>query len=92
LESLGLLRHCQNDILLELILRHKDSFPRYKASFEQLQKLAQVQFKNKKIETASINSFSKHLKGKSLWRVKRDQLLKSHPSALKIKLQNRCES
>jgi hypothetical protein len=91
LELLALLRHCQNELLTELIEDYRRKLTRIPPELSQLEALSKTHFKGKASEQQTAHGLSQHFKGHSLWKADQDLVGQVHPSRIKIRLENRCE-
>lgn len=90
LEPLALLRHCQDEAVLGLtrFLRSKKNL---KSELDQIDALAQTQFKGKKTEGKGLKPLAAYFEGKTLWKADENKVQKLHPKNLAVKVGNRCD-
>lgn len=92
LEPLALMRHCQNDILTQLINSFKSHDKTNRLELDQMLALSRTQFSGKKALSQPLFRARSRLSGNSLWKTRPEQIGQHHPKKIKIKVRNLCNS
>jgi hypothetical protein len=90
LEGLALLRHCQNNLLEQLLLEWKGQAWLSESLEKQLGSLSRTRFKGKEARATSDEG-SLYWKGASLKKSNTRELSKSHPKNFYLKVESQCE-
>jgi len=90
LELLALLRHCQNDILFELIHEYRHKLKKIPPELDQMEALAKTKFKGKASKEKKNLALKERLSANSLWKTNSSLVGKVNPSQLQIRLENKC--
>lgn len=94
LEGLALLKHCQFDIVHELIQNWKREKPRWKSQIATIEALAysKIDYDLSASKTAQ-NFLWEYFNGKSKWKsTSAPNLIEANPHSLRVQVQNRCSS
>jgi len=89
LELLALLRHCQNQVLEELIQSYRKNKDR--PEYDQILSLSHTVFKGKKVNTQPSYELKSRSQGDALWKINSKWIGRQHPSKIKIKVKNLCQ-
>jgi hypothetical protein len=90
LELLALLRHCQNEILFQLVTAYKMEIPKYTEQLDQMMALSRTRFRSKQAAPGDLKSLESHLGGVSLWPLAASEMTRVDPRKLKVRVENLC--